>query len=88
MEVTLKHSLLFLTIRFSLNFVIMLMKDAKLIVVETDRLYPQSRHSIGSENKSFPLNVLLINLTRELGPVQGFSRYTLSILCLSAKLAR
>lgn len=47
------------------------MKDAKLIVVETDRLYPQSRHSIGSENKSFPLNVLLMSLTRELGPVQG-----------------
>lgn len=30
------------------------MKDAKLIVVETDRLNPQSRHSTGSENKSFP----------------------------------
>jgi len=63
------------------------MKDAKLIVVETDRLNPQSRHSTGSENKSFPLNVLLINLNRELGPVQGFSHYTLSILCLFAKLA-
>lgn len=47
------------------------MKDSKLIAVETDRLYPQSRHSIGSENKSFPLNVLLMSLTSELGPVQG-----------------
>lgn len=47
------------------------MKDSKLIAVETDRLYPQSRQSIGSENKGFPLNILLINLTRELGPVQG-----------------
>jgi len=63
------------------------MKDAKLIVVETDRLYPQSRHSTGSENKSFPLNVLLMSLTRA-GSSSGLSHYLLSILCLFAKLAQ
>lgn len=64
----------------------MLMKDARLIA--TDRLYPQNRHSTGSDSKTFPFDVLLLNLNKELGPVQGFSHHTHSVLYLSAKFAK